>query len=433
MGSWSLVTGWLPAVVTCAGVVALAALLASRRRAFWIRLVPIVALAGAVLVILVEVLVDRVWKPFPDALPINNLVWSWIGLVGVGLAAVRLGRLRWWPRIGAVVAALAVLAAASTQINGYWGAYPSVRSVLDSFRSQPVGLPKGAASHRPTVTVPPGSTVQDVWRPPATMPAQGTVSKVEIPGTVSRFPARPGYVYLPPAYAVTPRPNLPVIVLVAGQPGSPDSWLTSGRLSVTMDAYAHAHHGLAPVVVIPDDLGATLSNPLCVDSPRGNAETYLARDVPAWITSHLQVAPGRESWFIGGLSQGGTCSLQLAVRAPEVYGGFLDISGQREPTLGGRQKTVDRVFGGNAAAYTRINPMDIMRSTRFEHTAGLLVAGTSDQVYLPQQRAVLGACLAAGMQASLVVLPGGHTWTVWREGLVRGLPWVGVRSKLSPT
>jgi enterochelin esterase-like enzyme len=256
---------------------------------------------------------------------------------------------------------------------------------------------------------------------------------VEIPGTVSRFPARPGYVYLPPAYAVTPRPNLPVIVLVAGQPGSPESWLTSGRLATTMDAYAHAHHGLAPVVVIPDDLGATLSNPLCVDSPRGNAETYLARDVPAWITSHLQVAPGRESWFIGGLSQGGTCSLQLAVRAPEVYGGFLDISGQREPTLGGRQKTVDRVFGGNAAAYARINPMDIMRGTRFEHTAGLLVAGTSDQVYLPQQRAVLGACLAAGMQASLVVLPGGHTWTVWREGLVHGLPWVGVRSKLSPT
>jgi len=174
-----------------------------------------------------------------------------------------------------------------------------------------------------------------------------------------------------------------------------------------------------------------LANPLCVDSPLGNAETYLSTDVPAWIQANLQVTGNHRDWFIGGMSHGGTCSLQLAVRAPQVYGGFVDISGQREPTLGSRARTVERAFGGSSAAFARVNPLDILAHARYPHTAGFLVVGSSDQTYVPQQRAVRDACTAAGMDITWVELPGAHTVPVWREGLVRALPWLGMHAGIA--
>lgn len=431
MGSWSLVTGWLPWVLTLGGGVAMAVLLLSRRRRFWTRAVPVVLGVCAVLVGLVEVAVDWWWRPFPDRIPVNNLVWVWAGLVGLVLAAARMPRLGWWRRAGALVAAIAVVVAAGARVNIYWGAYPTVHSLHQAFEPAPErALPETLRDATPLVRARPGATLLETWHAPPGMPVAGLVSKVDIPGTVSRFPARSGYVYLPPAYQVSPRPVLPVVVLLAGQPGTPENWTEWLRMADALDAFARAHQGLAPVAVVPDDLGATTANPLCVDSPLGNVETYLTRDVPAWIHATLQVTDDRRGWFIGGFSHGGTCALQLGVRAPKVYGGFVDISGQREPTLGNRHKTVQKAFGGSDAAFARINPLDILRHDRFPDSAGFVAVGTGDQSYLPQQREVHAACQAAGMEMRLLELPGGHTMTVWREAFVQSLPWMAVRSRL---
>jgi enterochelin esterase-like enzyme len=427
---WSLVTGWLPIVVTIVGAVALIALMISRRRRFWIRVVPIVGLTCLALVALFDVLVEVVWSPFPEPLPFDNLVWGWVGLVAIGLAAVRMARLPWWGKAGAVLAALAVVIVAGTQINISWGLYPTVHAAWDEFQARSEGLPDSTAPVRPVVSASTGTELVDAWQPPEGMPDKGSVSEVTIPSSVSRFPARKGFVYLPPAYAMTPRPVLPVVVMLAGQPGVPDNWINWLQLPAAMDAFARGHKGLAPVVVMPDDLGSTFANPLCVDSPLGNVETYLARDVPTWIRSTLQVATDRKSWFIGGYSHGGTCSLQLAVRAPQIYGGFLDFSGQLEPTLGTRKKTVDKAFGGSDAAFSRINPLDIMHHTKFPETAGFLVVGTSDKGY-QDQRQVFGACKTAGMDMQWLDLPGDHTPELWRLALVRALPWIAVHSRLA--
>jgi enterochelin esterase-like enzyme len=52
---------------------------------------------------------------------------------------------------------------------------------------------------------------------------------------------------------------------------------------------------------------------------------------------------------------------------------------------------------------------------------GVLVAGTDDRDYLPQQREVRRACQSAGMTVEWVELPGGHNWAVWGPGLATGL------------
>jgi S-formylglutathione hydrolase FrmB len=333
--------------------------------------------------------------------------------------------------VGVVVAVLLVVLGSAEGMNVVYREYPTLRTAL--------GLP--AVDEIPFTQIPlreqvigarSGLPLSAIWRPPAGMPATGVVTEVTIPATASGFPARPARLYLPPAYLARPRAQLPVLVLLSGQPGSPDDWLNSGRLADRMDAFAAAHDGLAPVVVMPDHLGTPLDNPLCMDSRLGNVATYLSVDVPAWIRGTLQVDPKPSGWAIGGFSNGGTCSLQMAVTAPEVYPTFVDVSGEAEPTLGDHAATVQAAFGGDEAAFAAVNPLDVLAKQRFPDTAGFLVAGQQDTVYLPQAQRVLAACQAAGMDVHLDLKPGGHTWEVWGPGLEDAIPWLATRLGMTP-
>ena len=111
------------------------------------------------------------------------------------------------------------------------------------------------------------------------MPAAGAVTEVSIPATASGFAARSAWVYVPPAYLTPSHPLLPVLMMIGGQPGGPRDWLDGGQLAQQMDAWAAAHAGLAPVVVMPDGIGSALSNPLCMNSALGQVDTYLTSDV----------------------------------------------------------------------------------------------------------------------------------------------------------
>jgi S-formylglutathione hydrolase FrmB len=448
---WSLIGGPLPVILLVGALLALAWLAAGRnapgggwlRR--WLRRggcgggaggappvrwlvvwVPLIVVAAAGVIALVTWLINNVWRPFPDLLPFSVVLWSWVALAGLLLAVARQPLLRSWPRRAAAVAAgVLVLAAAANQVNDSFQAYPSLRAVLGPWLDpKPVftgTVPvKQVAARR-------GQALEGVWDPPRGMPAAGAVYQADIPGVRSGFKARPGYIYLPPAYLAAPRPQLPVLVLLAGQPGDPRNWVDSGQVQAIMDGFARAHDGLAPVVVMPDDLGSEFANPLCLDSRLGEVATYLTVDVPDWVTSHLQVRPPGQGWAVAGVSEGGTCAIQLATQAPRLYASFVDISGQAEPTLGSRQLTVSRAFGGDAAAFARVNPAAVLASTRFPRSAGVFVAGTGDRLYTPQQQSMYLAARRAGMTVTLVYLPGGHGWGVGRGGLQHTVAWLAAR------
>jgi len=441
---WSLLTGPLPVILLVGALLAVAWLAAGRngpghnplRRGArggsvggavsvrWLAVwVPLIVLAAGGVTAALTWLINNVWRPFPDLLPFPLLLWSWVALTGLLLAVARQVLLRTWPRRAAAVAAgVLVLAAAANQVNDSFQAYPSLRVALAPWLDPKPVLTKTV---RVTESVArPGQAVEGIWHPPRGMPESGAVYQVNIPGVTSGFAARPGYLYLPPAYLATPRPQLPVLVLLGGQPGDPRAWVDSGQVQAVMDGFARSHHGLAPVVVIPDDLGSTFANPLCLNSRLGQVQTYLTVDVPDWITSHLQVRPPGQGWAIGGFSEGGTCAIQLATQAPRLYRFFLDISGQAGPTLGSRQRTISRAFRGDAAAFARVDPVVVLARTRFPRSAGVFVAGADDSVYTPQQRAMYRAARRAGMTVTFMYLPGGHDWRVWGGGLRANVAWL---------
>lgn len=262
------------------------------------------------------------------------------------------------------------------------------------------------------------------------MPAHGALTEVNIPAPKSGFTARPAWVYLPPAYLTARRPLLPVLMMVSGEPGSPRDWLDGGLLAQQMDQWAAAHSGLAPVVVMPDSLGGLTDNPLCMDSRLGRVDTYLTRDVPAWIFSSLQVDTNTAHWAVGGLSAGGTCALQLAVAHPALFPTFVDESGQREPTLGGHARTVAATFGGDEAAFDAVDPLHELARNRYPDSAGVVVVGKQDAEYRPQAREVAAAARAAGMSIKYAELPGTHNWPFWRGAFWRELPWLAARMGL---
>lgn len=425
----SLLNGPIPVAATVAGVAALVFLAIRTKRTWWTRVLPLTVLACGLVVTGLTFVVNDVWKPWPEPLPLVLMVWLGAALVALCLATARLRTGRWYGRTVSVMAALVVVASALTATNTFFGLYPTSRAVLDVFDNPGVDLDEAAKPASEVIEVPPGKRLVDVWHRPPGLPDKGTVSEVDVPGG---FKARPAWVYLPPAYSATPRPRLPVIVLMAGQPGNPRDWNDAGRLIENMDAFARAHDGLAPIVVVADQLGSLTANPLCFDSKLGKSETYLARDVPAWIKKRLTVDERREAWTIGGISHGGTCSLQLVVRAPDVYGNFVDLSGQSEPTLGTRAATVKAAFDGDEAAFLRVTPLEILARERFPHTAGMIVVGQGDPGFRDANAHVLELCRKAGMDMVWNALPGGHDWNVWRAGLYgHALPWLATRTGLS--
>ncbi|MBY6366038.1 alpha/beta hydrolase [Rhodococcoides corynebacterioides] len=425
----SLVSGPLPTVVTFAGAVGLAVLVLSRRRGHLLRSVPICLIAAVVLTVVGWVVVEKIWRGFPDPIQTSVYVWIGVGLLGLLLVVPRVvAARRWWTTVLALLATVAVVATAALQVNLVFAAYPTVGSALGLDAAEKVGLDEATNRTADPIT---GSSLESVWTPPADLPSGGRILDTPIPGTVSGFAARNAQVYLPPAYFAPRRPLLPVLVLMAGQPGAPDDWLTGGRLVQTMDAYAADHGGLAPVVVVADATGSAVANPLCVDSPLGNVATYLSTDVPAWVRGTLQIDPDPSAWAVGGLSYGGTCALQMATNFPQVYPTFLVLSGQLEPTLGDRRRTLDAAFGGSEAAFEAVNPMNLLATKRYDGSAGVFVVGADDPEYKGYAAQLVAAARAAGMDVQYLEVPGGHSYQTWSEGLRREIGWLGTRTGIT--
>lgn len=127
-----MITGWLPATLTVAGLLALAGLillpLPPRARRLLVALLTV--LGCGLLVVVLNLFVTRIWQPFPDPIPVTILLWSSIALSGIGLAITHLPHARWKGWVASTLAGLLVVAGATTQINRYYGEFPTLGAAL---------------------------------------------------------------------------------------------------------------------------------------------------------------------------------------------------------------------------------------------------------------------------------------------------------------
>jgi S-formylglutathione hydrolase FrmB len=341
---------------------------------------------------------------------------------GVGLAIANLVRTRWWRKVVAVLAIPLALAAGGLMINRDVAYFPRLGDVIGMTGVHALPVTGGARA---------GSGPRG-WRAPASMPSTGTVGTVTIPGVRSHWHGRPAWVYLPPAARTARPPTLPVVIAFSGEPGGPSDVFLAGGLQATLDRIARAHHGLAPVVVVPDQLGAFRANPMCVDSRLGNVQAYVLHDVHDWVLQHLPVSPDSREWTVAGFSQGATCAVQFAAGFPAVFGSSLAISPEIGPIAGTRAHTVRAAFGGSTAAWKAAQPIEIMRrNAPYRHTFALYAVGAADKRYQKAESRLVSASRAAGMRTEATLLRGvAHNWNTgaagFAWGLPRLLPWWGI-------
>lgn len=320
-------------------------------------------------------------------------------------------------------------------VNAAFKLYPDVGSL-----DPPVAYTTLHADDLPAAAGADATVAVADWRPPTPerrLPQYGSLVSLPVPATASGFHARNAEVYLPPAWFTSPRPRLPVIVLMAGIPGSPSQWFTDGHAGDVAQKYQAAHHGLSPVVAVVDGTGSTWGNPVCTDSPTGgNARTYLTQDVPDWLVSRLDVDPDRADWTIGGLSYGGTCALQVVTDDPASYGAVLDLSGERTPVNAQNDHagTVKDYFGGSEDAFRAANPEDLLTAHAgdgtYADTTAWFVAGKSDRTAVTDLGALADLAGKAGMDVTVKKVSGGHDFQTWRAGLRDAFPALAARAGL---
>jgi S-formylglutathione hydrolase FrmB len=427
--SLRLETGPFPYVVYSLSVLSLVVLATRRPVRRWLPIQLLGAIVGVGVGYLLAWLVSDVWDSFGVALTPVTRAWFGLGVGGIGFALAGLWRSRVWRTVLAASSVFLFALAGAVGVNVDVAEFPTLGSALGVNTISRLALPTA----HPTPTSTAIQTLAQSWHAPADLPKAGTVGTVTIPATVSHFAARPAVVYLPPAALVKNAPRLPVLEMLSGQPGSPSSVITAGNLANILNAFAAKHAGLAPIVVIPDQLGAPQLNPMCVDSALGNSQTYLTVDVPNWVNTHLHVLSARVDWAIGGFSQGGTCSIQLGAKYRGLYGSILDIAGELAPHHGTIPATIASAFGGSAAAYTAATPLALLASgAPYADTLGIFVAGQNDARFGPAALTVSTAARAAGMTVHYEQSPGtAHDWHTVQYAIQQAMPLLASRWGLS--
>jgi len=434
----AVIGGPIPVVIDVIAAVAAVALAVRLRprghRVRWVALVVFALASGAALGLLTCWIIGDLLNAFDVTLTVISRAWVAAAFAGIALAIVNLPWSRTRRKAGAIASVLVFALLGAVGVNADFGQYPTLASVLgaSSFPGLPpsaLAAQRAAAGSAPAAEAPLWST----WHAPANVPTTGVVGAVTIPSTVSHFAARQALVYLPPAALVADPPALPVLIMLSGQPGSPEHVFIAGHLDSLIDRIAAQNHGLAPIVVVPDQLSAPQTNPMCVDSSIGNSATYLTVDVPTWIKANLDVQAATTAWGIGGFSQGGTCAIQLGAGHPDLFGSIIDVSGELEPKIGTPEVTIDKGFDGDAAAYDAAKPLSIIaRHAPFPNTVGVFAAGQSDAKYSAWIATVAASAKAAGIRTTVLSSPGtAHDWYTVRYAFEHGLPIIDAQMGLT--
>jgi len=381
-------------------VVILAALVALRRpnrRTVW-------AAVGSLSVLIVVAFALSVWpKPFPDIVPWTIYASGAAAAFVLFSALMQRGR-----RIVLALLSVPAIAAAYLAANLIYQQYPTVGSI----KPAPVATPMSWDEFKATTSSP-------------TLDGREVGALVTMPAE----PMRDAVVYVPPAY--WHGASLPVMVILAGNPGRPIDWFVTGQAAEALDDFQAGHDGVAPLVISADATGTETGNPACVDGPEYKVQTYLSKEIPEKLHQNFRVEPDQKKWTIAGLSYGGTCSLQIVTNSPQSYGTFLDFSGEPEPTLGNHQQTVDKLFDGNEDAFQAVNPATLLSDAagtpKYEGIAGRFVSGERDSTARNALPHLNDLARAAGMDTAYDTLPGAHSYAVWRVAFRQNLEFAAER------
>lgn len=411
----NVIDGPLPYAVWGLTIACAIALLVRRPTSRWVLRAVLGILIGVALGV-GTVLVADVTNVFGDALP-GPVAW-WVGtaFAVVGLAVVSLWSSAVWRKIVAIILILLALLSATLGVNAAFGIDRTLGSMLGISSVDPIN----DLNNRPHPTVTPTGPLYARWSPPADMPQKGKVGLLTganaIPSTAGFIP-RDASIYLPPAAQVRNAPALPLVVMMMGKPGNPDP----SFIAAAMDQLAAKNRGLAPIVIVADQLGDPNQDPVCADSKRfGGVSTYFNTDIPAWAKSKLNIVDDPKYWTIAGYSNGGACAFTWAAQHPDIWGNIVSISGDEFPGVEDTKGAIAEVYNGDKKAFAAAKPVALLQQNAglFAGHVAVFTVGQNDPPFLPGAKRNSELAKAAGFTTTYYVVPDAdHVASALRGGI----------------
>lgn len=404
--SLQLLSGKVPKLAFGTACLVLVVLLVRRYDSKRLRGLAIGILSGAAAGVLLLVVVEGLLNSFGTPLSAGTHLWVVAFTAGTGLAIASMLRAALWRRLVAIVAVFSFLIAAAIGINLDYGLTSTPAEILGTSTVGPIALPPLRKSDAP-----------EQAQAPKDRPSHGDIGTATIPAEVSGFAARSAGIYLPPAALQANPPDLPVVLMMMGQPGSTDP----KRVGKVMDTIAAAHDGWSPIVVIADQIRSPVSDPLCSDvTSLGAAQTYISVDVVNWIRRSLNVLPDPNAWTVAGYSNGGTCAALLGAKFPDVFKNAIDIAGEAFPGQHEEHETLEKTLNGDTALYDSLKPAHVLAESGADYSQSwqYFTVGKTDGDFAQWTRELADSAEAAGVTTEFTLLQNeGHGGLALEEAL----------------
>jgi len=344
------------------------------------------------------------------------------------LACVALSRQPVFRVLAASLAFIPAMLFGVAAVNKYYDYYQSWGAAASDLAGQGLStatsLPSGAPAQRLTAIL--GEVIDN--RVAAQL---GETVRLSVTGRRSQI-ERTVYVYLPPQYFQPAFRNhrFPAIELISGYPGEPQDWINVVGIVQAYGTLLRDHAVQPAALVMPDPNGGPRISLQCLNIVRGPQDaTYLARDLPNYLSRTLRLEPSGRAWGIAGYSEGGYCAANLALQYPGRYGYAGVLSGYFSPgqvRLGHPAGMIDP-FRGSTALRRKNTPLD--RVTAIPLSVRIpkfwLGAGSYDHADVDAARAFQRRVLGRQPNVVLDIEPGGsHTMTTWRALVPPLLEWM---------
>ncbi|MFJ6940798.1 alpha/beta hydrolase [Streptomyces sp. NPDC101132] len=315
------------------------------------------------------------------------------------------GWLRWTARLAMIaLCQLTAVATVGAWVNNSYGLYASWNDLLGTGATDTVDA---------SMPGPPARRAQ------FTPGASGTLSTY-FRGTHSRLSGEV-LVWTPPGYddPAQRTTRYPVVMLLHGIPGAPESWLEHGGMP---DAYRRfVDDGTAgPAILVMPTIDPGGIDTDCVDTPLRKNATWLAEDVTELVADHFRTLPAPGGWGLMGISTGGYCAARLPLQYPRTF--TAGVALDPDPLSGDPDVIPD------AALRARTSPLALVKDTRAD--VSLFLATSRQDRDSPVGAIEEFARAAAGTPVrlkTLVVPEGGHNFQTWTGMYPSALPWLSDR------
>lgn len=245
-----------------------------------------------------------------------------------------------------------------------------------------------------------------------------TIELVDVFSASMQKPVR-CMVIRPGSYSTTGK-RLPALYLLHGWSGYYASWMKDApQLPELADRYG-------ALIVCPD--GGYDS--WYLDSPVNGSiryETFIAKELPAWVEYYYHVENTASARYIAGLSMGGHGAVRTALLYPEVYAraaslaGGLDLRPFRENNW-----SLDRMLGHPSTHWKhweRASVAYLLEESRAVYPDLMIDCGVSD-FFLEVNRDVHRKLSQLGVPHTYRERPGGHDAAYWGSAINDVFTWL---------